>query len=79
MDDTSTDIDFNPSESADEELNADEEFDDWGNVLRVGDITFCGGESDDENDGGGVILGSGSYATVRLARRRRTQTNTSTS
>jgi [calcium/calmodulin-dependent protein kinase] kinase len=79
MDDSSTDIDFNPSESADEELKADEEFDDWGNVIRVGDITFYGGESDDENDGGGVILGSGSYATVRLARRRRTQNNRSTS
>ncbi len=73
-----TDIDFNPSDSTDEELEANEEFDEWGNAIRVGDISFAvEGASDDDVDGGGVILGSGSYATVRLARRRRPQSNQS--
>lgn len=43
----------------------EEKFDEIGNVIRVGDITFATKEDDPE----GIILGSGAYATVRLAKR----------
>jgi serine/threonine protein kinase len=62
------------TDSNEEEIEEEEEFDEWGNVIRVGDISFAvvgRDNDDDDNDGGGIILGSGAYATVRLAKRQR--------